>query len=898
MSNCKKDHSEISSIMNELPIEQGGPGRHKCAACAYEIGYSDGYSRVFQIDINSILENLPTSQAGSQRHKSAHLGYFRGYYDGLMKSYQETDAFVKQEEKVIEYPDNSEPLKVEEDEAPKYNIAPHGDSSFNEEDDNLETTDEPHDILNYKVADLLNHSHYLFNDFNNKLFKVRTCNALHAQGIITLEDVLDYSGNILDIPRAGRKAQLEFEYLKEYIKSLAEKLSLDIQIYEPESQNPNEDNDKQDKASILLSSLSREKRMIAEYDYKHMLKDVDNHKAMIFISKYSFEEFVKAFCYKGDDEILNTWGVGRNKSDTIIFFRDFITEYLEQLSSNDYTPLELNWELITRQLSLELQSDYENSSGQELREYYIANTHLPVFKLLDLIFYKFSNASGYGSCFVQKFFRNANEFDCINEDISNERKRQKAVEVLSILKNRNSKISNSDTIFFDCISAFCYLLNSDEHIEYIKHALSDKDIVSADDINNLLVEEKCKYLQSREALSFISLGLVELYQTNGGLFNDDKYENIFLIKKELFDVYNFTKAISFFREKYESQHTSTEVFNIPIFVKDGFEYWSGGITQYEYVERITSVLSVLIRKELDLGDRLLMDVLTLEPNAQVSPKDIIFEALKSIGKPSTPEEILQKLEESETHANSTIDDVRYYLRNDSRIVFTKFEGRYDLVTNKPDIGSYRYFIRKILSESIVPLSPEDIYELLPESRKVGFDKFRPNLAVFREAKRYIGGLYGLCDKTYDKKYILDIQNFTPGDKLAKITIFYRDNNRLPKASDGPEWQQLRNWWDSLSYRSDTLSAEELKNYSELKAEIANPGQGSRFDSDFLAVANKIKAFIISNHRMPSADSENADESILGQWFIKQEKKMLQEILSPNQMSIFIVLLKIKSRYVN
>ena len=121
---------------------------------------------------------------------------------------------------------------------------------------------------------------------------------------------------------------------------------------------------------------------------------------------------------------------------------------------------------------------------------------------------------------------------------------------------------------------------------------------------------------------------------------------------------------------------------------------------------------------------------------------------------------------------------------------------------------------------------------------------------------------------------------------------------MPKASDGPEWQQLRNWWDSLSYRSDTLSAEELKNYSELKAEIANPGQGSRFDSDFLAVANKIKAFIISNHRMPSADSENADESILGQWFIKQEKKMLQEILSPNQMSIFIVLLKIKSRYVN
>ena len=41
---CKKDHSQIQRIMATLPTDQGGVGRHKCAACAYEAGYEAGYN--------------------------------------------------------------------------------------------------------------------------------------------------------------------------------------------------------------------------------------------------------------------------------------------------------------------------------------------------------------------------------------------------------------------------------------------------------------------------------------------------------------------------------------------------------------------------------------------------------------------------------------------------------------------------------------------------------------------------------------------------------------------------------------------------------------------------------------------------------------------------------------
>ena len=85
---CTKDHSDIQHIMKELPVSQKGLERHKCAACAYELGYKHGLSRKKVLDIETVLEGLDFSQAKQQRHKSAHAGYMKGYYDGLNDSYK------------------------------------------------------------------------------------------------------------------------------------------------------------------------------------------------------------------------------------------------------------------------------------------------------------------------------------------------------------------------------------------------------------------------------------------------------------------------------------------------------------------------------------------------------------------------------------------------------------------------------------------------------------------------------------------------------------------------------------------------------------------------------------------------------------------------------------------
>lgn len=84
MTICNQPHRHRQEF-DELPIDQGGHGRHKCAGCAYEAGYEAGLNRAEDININ--LDQLPNSQAGAVRHKSPHAAFALGYLDGVKASY-------------------------------------------------------------------------------------------------------------------------------------------------------------------------------------------------------------------------------------------------------------------------------------------------------------------------------------------------------------------------------------------------------------------------------------------------------------------------------------------------------------------------------------------------------------------------------------------------------------------------------------------------------------------------------------------------------------------------------------------------------------------------------------------------------------------------------------------
>ena len=82
---CNETH-RYDQVLSNLPDDQGGRGRHKCAGCAYDAGYSAAVNR--QEDININLDELPKNQGGLGRHKSPHAAFAKGYLAGVEKSYE------------------------------------------------------------------------------------------------------------------------------------------------------------------------------------------------------------------------------------------------------------------------------------------------------------------------------------------------------------------------------------------------------------------------------------------------------------------------------------------------------------------------------------------------------------------------------------------------------------------------------------------------------------------------------------------------------------------------------------------------------------------------------------------------------------------------------------------
>lgn len=84
MSICDKKHTNAEVLKNVRSSQSNKEGRHKCAGCAYEEGFKDGFNNIKR-KIEEL--NLPDSQAGKGRHKSALHAYELGWEDG-QKAYK------------------------------------------------------------------------------------------------------------------------------------------------------------------------------------------------------------------------------------------------------------------------------------------------------------------------------------------------------------------------------------------------------------------------------------------------------------------------------------------------------------------------------------------------------------------------------------------------------------------------------------------------------------------------------------------------------------------------------------------------------------------------------------------------------------------------------------------
>lgn len=82
---CQESH-RYDPFFDQLREDQSEPARHRCAGCAYELGYSyglEGRKRYFNPALVSI------SQAGYVRHRAAEDAFDMGYDQGEAERLQQ-----------------------------------------------------------------------------------------------------------------------------------------------------------------------------------------------------------------------------------------------------------------------------------------------------------------------------------------------------------------------------------------------------------------------------------------------------------------------------------------------------------------------------------------------------------------------------------------------------------------------------------------------------------------------------------------------------------------------------------------------------------------------------------------------------------------------------------------
>jgi rubredoxin len=108
LKKCDEDNEMPSHIIKGLNISQGGTGRHKCVICAYTFGKEDGEKKLLSLKeddeietckhdrkaIKSRIKSIHENQAPTQgRHKCAICAYSLGYDAGLGDGKNDFDEY-------------------------------------------------------------------------------------------------------------------------------------------------------------------------------------------------------------------------------------------------------------------------------------------------------------------------------------------------------------------------------------------------------------------------------------------------------------------------------------------------------------------------------------------------------------------------------------------------------------------------------------------------------------------------------------------------------------------------------------------------------------------------------------------------------------------------------------
>lgn len=432
---------------------------------------------------------------------------------------------------------------------------------------------------------------------------------------------------------------------------------------------------------------------------------------------------------------------------------------------------------------------------------------------------------------------------------------------------------------------------------YLLEVLNNADIVchNSIEVQNHLKEEKSNF-SNEFFLYFIAYIFKDIYCFFGDIDaqKSDDWNNIFIIKKEYAEIFDFEKL----RDEFSNiinKNESDYFLDIEDYVANS-QCW----IQYDYNKTLSLVKIVreFLLYEFYICSDEIDGYVKIPANKEKKPIDVIYDILYQTGKPMHLNEIFEKFKIIlPEHKYTEASQLRPYLQRHEAISYINRKSVYTLKEwGHIKTGTIRDAIVEFLTNNDVPQTAENITEYVlqyfPETNIASV-----RTTMFNDTqKRFLffsNNFFGLKSKTYPHEYELyesqEILRKSFEQRLLDLELFIIEEGHYPfTTSVNSKESSLGRWWNRIINHLQQINDSQQEEVDRVKTQYAEYDMDKSI-YDWNLNYNKLKFFILENRRLPST---NENEKFLYGWLRRTKEDFQNNNLTEEQRQKYINLAKL------
>lgn len=630
----------------------------------------------------------------------------------------------------------------------------------------------------------------------------------------------------------------------------------------------------------ILDSLSFEKKLVLENQFfLHLDKLSIRSNNRVNELYRQCDSSIIEFCKELTDSKFNWYDVRNIGKKSFVELEDlsnFLINTITDLSKETDSNYMKSFQFNSIQKKLNISEDF----AEELFSYNQLNNHFPFFQIID----RCLKNKGRDWEIIEgtiKLFKNQKLINLVDLapklSITRERIRQRRRKIIESLKDEIGLISKNDLIDIDLYKKYTVLSLDNSIIDCLNNA----EFV---DFNSNFIYFILSIAFSK---SFILLGdesksFLDIY--------DDSFEELFLIPKEINDIFNVESFLFDFNLKlnqdtYEDYSIQLESL-VLLYFKDE--------VYIEKLNEIINICEIIIYKKFGILNEIDGSII-IRKNTTKNLPDIAEDVLRKEMRQMSLEEIFEEIENIIPGLCKNSVALRGSILRNKNIIPVGRESVY-VLKEWHELGIKGGTIRDLVVELLLPLeqplSLDDITKYVKTHRNdtdsysiynnLRLDKSKQFSFYQDDGLRYIGltsKSYSLCNldtsefKNYDRK---DFK-----ERLAEIEEFILENNRFPFSSTIDINEESLYRFMNIQrgkIKKGTLSVEQLNDIEIFEKKFGSFEMSKR-DFDWDINFNQIKEYIALNGCFPTVKAN----TLLYGWLQRQSRFIREDKLSEYQI---------------